>query len=64
MSIIQEVQALKQASAQQVAASQALAQEVAGKMGQIDQKVNTSIAAVETGYAARANQLTIIARAQ
>jgi len=61
MSTIEEVQALKQASAQQVAASQALAQEVAGKMGQIDQKVNASIAAVEAGYAARANQLTIIA---
>lgn len=61
MSIIESVQALTQASAQQVAASQALSQEVAGKMGQIDQKVDASIAAVEAGYADKANQLTIIA---
>lgn len=59
--IAEEIQALKAASAEQTAASQALAQEVAGKMGDIDQKVDQSIEQVEETYDEKASNLTIIA---
>ncbi|WP_369676224.1 hypothetical protein, partial [Enterococcus faecium] len=51
----------KTASAGQTAASQALAQEVSGKMAAIDKKTNDSIAKVESTYDQKANGLTIIA---
>ncbi|RBP71397.1 hypothetical protein DET47_1414, partial [Shewanella putrefaciens] len=60
-SIAEEIAGLKVASAAQTAASQALSQEVAGKMAAIDQKVNSSIANVESTYEQNAAGLTIIA---
>lgn len=57
----EQIQAMQTASQQQTAASQALAQEVAGKMGQIDQKVDNSISQVEATYEQKAAGLTIIA---
>lgn len=57
----EQIQAMQTASQQQTAASQALAQEVAGKMGQIDQKVDNSISQVEDTYEQKAAGLTIIA---
>lgn len=57
----QQIENMKTASQEQTQASQALAQEVSGKMGAIDAKVATSIAAVESTYADKAAGLTIIA---
>lgn len=57
----EQIQNMKTASQEQTAASQALAQEVAGKMGAIDTKVNSSISRVESEYADKAAGLTIIA---
>ena len=57
----EQIQNMKTASQEQTAASQALAQEVSGKMGAIDAKVNSSIGRVESEYAAKAAGLTIIA---
>lgn len=57
----EQIQNMKTASQAQTAASQALAQEVSGKMGAIDQKVDTSINRVESEYADKAAGLTIIA---
>lgn len=57
----EQIQDMKTASQQQTAASQALAQEVAGKMASIDAKVNTSIQKVENSYDQKAASLTIIA---
>lgn len=57
----QQIENMKTASQEQTQASQALAQEVSGKMGAIDTKVATSIAAVESTYADKAAGLTIIA---
>lgn len=57
----EQIQNMKTASQSQTAASQALAQEVAGKMGAIDTKVNSSISRVENEYAGKAAGLTIIA---
>lgn len=59
--IAEEIAALTQAAAQQTAASQALSQEVSGKMAAIDKKANDSIALVQAEHAAKANALTIIA---
>lgn len=59
--IVEEIAALTQAAAEQTAASQALSQEVAGKMAAIDKKANDSIALVQAEHAAKANSLTIIA---
>ncbi|WP_172587209.1 SUMF1/EgtB/PvdO family nonheme iron enzyme [Shewanella xiamenensis] len=60
-SIAEEIAGLKVASAAQTAASQALSQEVAGKMAAIDKKTNDSIAKVESTYDQKAAGLTIIA---
>ncbi|MBW3528122.1 formylglycine-generating enzyme family protein [Shewanella sp. NKUCC05_KAH] len=60
-SIAEEIAGLKVASATQTAASQALSQEVAGKMAAIDKKTNDSIAKVESTYEQKAVGLTIIA---
>lgn len=60
-SIAEEIAELKVASAAQTAASQALAQEVAGKMAAIDKKTNDSITKVESTYDQKAAGLTIIA---
>lgn len=60
-SIAEEIAGLKVASATQTAASQALSQEVAGKMAAIDKKTNDSIAKVESTYDQKAAGLTIIA---
>ncbi|MGL4578825.1 MAG: SUMF1/EgtB/PvdO family nonheme iron enzyme [Shewanella xiamenensis] len=60
-SIAEEIAGLKVASAAQTAASQALSQEVAGKMAAIDKKTNDSIAKVESTYDQKASGLTIIA---
>lgn len=60
-SIAEEIAGLKVASATQTAASQALAQEVTGKMAAIDKKTNDSIAKVESTYDQKAAGLTIIA---
>lgn len=60
-SIAEEIAGLKVASATQTAASQALSQEVAGKMAAIDNKTNDSIAKVESTYDQKAAGLTIIA---
>jgi len=60
-SITEEIAGLKVASAEQTAASQALSQEVAGKMAAIDKKTNDSIAKVESTYDQKAAGLTIIA---
>lgn len=57
----QQIENMKTASQEQTQASQALAQEVSGKMRAIDTKVATSIAAVESTYADKAAGLTIIA---
>lgn len=57
----EQIQDMKTASQEQTAASQALAQEVSGKMGVIDEKVNSSIGRVESEYATKAAGLTIIA---
>ncbi len=57
----QQIENMKTASQEQTLASQELAQEVSGKMGAIDTKVATSIAAVESTYADKAAGLTIIA---
>lgn len=57
----EQIQNMKTASQEQTAASQALAQEVSGKMGAIDAKVNSSIGRVESEYATKAAGLTIIA---
>lgn len=57
----QQIENMKTASQEQTQASQALALEVSGKMGAIDSKVATSIAAVEASYASKAAGLTIIA---
>lgn len=57
----QQIENMKTASQEQTQASQALAQEVSGKMGAIDTKVATSIAAVESTYTEKAAGLTIIA---
>ncbi|MDE1113481.1 hypothetical protein OS119_27515, partial [Klebsiella pneumoniae] len=57
----EEIQALQSASADQTQASQALAQEVSGKMANIDQKVDQSIDQVEQSYDQKASDLTIIA---
>lgn len=59
--IAEEIAALTQAAAQQTAASQALSQEVSGKMAAIDKKANDSIALVQAEHATKANALTIIA---
>ncbi len=59
--LTEEIQSIKTASQAQTAASQALAAEVAGKMGQIDNKVDTSIQQVESTYEGKASALTIIA---
>ncbi len=45
--ITEEIVALKQATAEQTAASQALAQEVAGKMGDIEQTVDAKLGEVD-----------------
>ncbi|MCS6133989.1 hypothetical protein G3496_03500 [Shewanella baltica] len=50
-SIAEEIAELKVASAAQTAASQALSQEVAGKMGQIDQKTHENTAKVDSELA-------------
>ncbi|MCS6180036.1 SUMF1/EgtB/PvdO family nonheme iron enzyme [Shewanella baltica] len=60
-SIAEEIAGLKVASATQTAASQALSQEVAGKMAAIDKKTNDSIVKVESTYDQKAAGLTIIA---
>lgn len=60
-SIAEEIAGLKVAAAEQTAASQALSQEVAGKMAAIDKKTNDSIAKVESTYDQKAAGLTIIA---
>lgn len=57
----EQIQDMKTASQQQTSASQALAQEVAGKMSAIDTKVDTSIQKVESTYDQKAAGLTIIA---
>lgn len=57
----EQIQNMKTASQEQTAASQALAREVSAKMTAIDTKVDTSIAQVESEYAAKAAGLTIIA---
>lgn len=57
----EQIQNMKTASQDQTAASQALAQEVSGKMGAIDAKVDSSIGRVESEYATKAAGLTIIA---
>lgn len=57
----EQIQNMKTASQEQTAASQALAQEVSGKMTAIDTKVDSSINRVETEYADKAAGLTIIA---
>ncbi|MFM9596786.1 hypothetical protein ACKI1O_46390, partial [Streptomyces scabiei] len=59
--ITEQIESLKTASAEQTAASQALAQEVSGKMAAIDKKTNDSIAKVESTHDQKANGLTIIA---
>lgn len=59
--IAEQIENLKAASVEQTQASQQLAQEVAGKMGDIDQKVNQSIQQVEQTYDEKASGLTIIA---
>lgn len=61
MSLTQQIQAMHTASQAQTAASQALAQEVAGKMGQIDDKVNNAISQVNNNFTSKASELTIIA---
>ncbi|QMV14737.1 SUMF1/EgtB/PvdO family nonheme iron enzyme [Vibrio spartinae] len=61
MSIEQKIAELQQVSAEQTAASQAVVQEVSGKMAAIDKKTNDSIAKVESTYDQKANGLTIIA---
>ena len=57
----EQIQDMKTASQQQTSASQALAQEVSGKMSAIDTKVDTSIQNVENTYDQKAAGLTIIA---
>ena len=57
----EQIQDMKTASQQQTSASQALAQEVSGKMSAIDTKVDTSIQKVENTYDQKAAGLTIIA---
>lgn len=59
--IAEEIAGLKVAASAQTAASQALSQEVAGKMAALDKKANDSIAKVESTYEQKANGLTIIA---
>lgn len=57
----EQIQNMKTASQEQTAASQALAQEVSGKMTAIDTKVDSSINRAEAEYADKAAGLTIIA---
>ena len=59
--LTQQIEELKTASVEQTQATQSLAQEVASKMSQIDNKVDTSIQQVEQGYEQKASNLTIIA---
>ncbi|ASA54676.1 SUMF1/EgtB/PvdO family nonheme iron enzyme [Vibrio gazogenes] len=61
MSIEQKIVELQQVSAEQTAASQAIVQEVSGKMADIDEKTNDSIAKAESTYDQKVNGLTIIA---
>lgn len=49
MALVEKIEELANASADQTLASQALAQEVAGKMDQIDQKVNAAIEEIQAG---------------
>lgn len=62
-SIAEEIAGLKVASATQTAASQALSQEVAGKMGQIDTQVAQKIAELNTWKSGlKADQIEGVAR--
>ena len=47
-SILEELQLVKQASQEQTTASQAISQEVSGKMGEIESKLNSKMAEVDT----------------
>ncbi|WP_299071952.1 SUMF1/EgtB/PvdO family nonheme iron enzyme [uncultured Paraglaciecola sp.] len=58
MSLEDEVKALTAATSEQTKASQDLAQEVAGKMGDLDKKADDAIARAEAGFNDKVNELT------
>jgi len=61
MTVEQQIADMQQASVEQTQASQALADEVAGKMGEIDSKVNDTTSFLENDYQEKTSSLTITA---
>lgn len=61
MTVEQQIASMQLASVEQTEASQALSEEVSGKMGAIDQVLNSAVTSLENDYQSKTSGLTILA---